>query len=138
MGTACQKLATIWVWRPAGLGLAPRRLGIDRTMLHSQRNKSHAYQETTGIRAPPRHRRRYGSAVYPASIELSRAAGSVKRKVAPPPAFDSDQIFPPCASTMVRLIDRPTPMPCGFDVTNGWNSLAAISSDTPGPVSATA
>ncbi len=32
-------MAPIWVWRPAGLGLGPRRFGIDGTMLHSQRDK---------------------------------------------------------------------------------------------------
>ena len=44
---------------------------------------------------------------------------SVKRKIVPPPGFGSAQIRPPCASTMVREIDRPTPMPCCLVVTNG-------------------
>ena len=45
---------------------------------------------------------------------------------------------PPCASTNSRQIDRPSPSPPAFDVTNGWNSRSATSAAMPGPVSATA
>ena len=38
---------------------------------------------------------------------------------------------------MVRLTERPIPMPSGFVVTKGWNSFAAISGGIPVPVSAT-
>ena len=38
---------------------------------------------------------------------------------------------------MVREIDSPTPMPCRFVVTNGWNSRDATSGEMPQPVSAT-
>ena len=41
-------------------------------------------------------------------------------KAAPPTVGSlSHQITPPCASTIVRLIERPTPSPLGFDVMNG-------------------
>lgn len=55
----------------------------------------------------------------------------------PPPGLGSVQMRPPWASTIVREIDRPTPMPCGLVVTNGWNSRAAAASSRPEPVSAT-
>ena len=44
---------------------------------------------------------------------------------------------PPWASTMDRQIDRPSPMPFGLVVTNGWNRFAATTGARPGPVSLT-
>ncbi len=44
---------------------------------------------------------------------------SVKRKIVPPPGLGSTQSRPPCASMMVREIDRPMPMPSGLVVTKG-------------------
>ena len=38
---------------------------------------------------------------------------------------------------IVREIDRPTPMPVRFVVTNGWNSWSATSGEIPPPVSET-
>ena len=35
--------------------------------------------------------------------------------------FGLTQMRPPWASTNVRQIDKPTPMPCGLEVTKGWN-----------------
>ena len=61
----------------------------------------------------------------------------VKRKIVPPPGRASTQILPPCASTMVRQIDRPSPMPLRLVVTNGWKRCAATSGASPAPVSAT-
>lgn len=45
--------------------------------------------------------------------------GKVNRKDVPPLPTASNQIFPPCASMIVRQIDRPTPMPLCFEVMNG-------------------
>src|SRR3954469_22568658 len=44
---------------------------------------------------------------------------SVKRNTVPPSGLASALICPPCASTIVRQIDRPTPIPSGLAVTNG-------------------
>src|SRR5438477_6922028 len=63
--------------------------------------------------------------------------GSAKRKTVPPLGLSSAYSRPPCASTMTRQIERPTPRPPAFVVTNGSNSCARIAGDRPGPVSAT-
>src|SRR5689334_13212760 len=39
-------------------------------------------------------------------------SGNVNRKTAPAPAQFSAQIFPPNVSTIVRAIERPSPVPC--------------------------
>ena len=59
--------------------------------------------------------------------------------IAAPPARRSlsHQVTPPCASTMVRLMASPIPMPFGFVVTNGAKIASSFSSGTPGPVSRT-
>ena len=58
---------------------------------------------------------RYGPLVHGApqghAAYRRRLVGRVKRKVAPPRALFSAQIEPPWACTMVREIDRPSPMP---------------------------
>ena len=55
------------------------------------------------------------------------ASGSVKRNVAPRSALFSAQMRPPCASTIVREIDSPTPMPFGLVVKNGSNRRPSFS-----------
>src|SRR5262249_56866751 len=45
--------------------------------------------------------------------------------------------FPPCASTIERLIDRPRPRPSRLVVKNGSKSRPAASGGTPVPVSLT-
>ena len=67
-----------------------------------------------------------------------RRLRNVKRKTVPPPRRSSTQILPPCASTMVRQIERPSPMPLRLVVTKGWNRLRATSGARPAPVSADA
>ncbi len=57
--------------------------------------------------------------------------GSVKLNVAPPPSLFSARISPPCASTMPRLIDRPTPSPCDLVVKNGSNNRDKASGAMP-------
>ena len=73
----------------------------------------------------------------PVPCHVSVEAGSVKWKSAPPSSESASHIWPPCASTMPRQIDKPTPMPDGFVVTNGWNSFSRTSAGRPGPLSAT-
>ena len=65
------------------------------------------------------------------------ASGRVKWKQAPPSGDCSLQMRPSCASTIVRQIDRPSPMPEALVLRNGENSSAAISGASPGPLSAT-
>jgi hypothetical protein len=50
------------------------------------------------------------------SCDEATEIGIVKEKVAPPSSFPTAQMRPPCASTMVRQIDRPTPVPDAFVV----------------------
>ena len=64
-------------------------------------------------------------------------AGKVKLNTVPPPGLGRGAMEPPCASTMVREIERPTPIPWRFVVTNGWKSCAVISGEIPAPVSET-
>ena len=45
--------------------------------------------------------------------------GTVKWKAVPPVVRGSNQMRPPCASMIVRQIERPIPMPFCFDVMNG-------------------
>ncbi len=63
------------------------------------------------IRTPPGRSLFVGN--YPA------LASSVKRKTVPPAGLDSALMCPPWASTIVRQIDSPTPIPSSFVVTNG-------------------
>src|SRR5262249_7147227 len=53
-----------------------------------------------------------------ASVRALSAArsldGNSTKKAAPSPARLSTQMRPPCASTIVRAIDRPSPMPACF------------------------
>ena len=44
------------------------------------------------------------------------AAGSETRNSAPGPSLAASAIVPPCASTIVRQIERPMPMPLAFVV----------------------
>ena len=57
--------------------------------------------------------------------------------IAPPSGLFRAAMVPPCASTIDRAIARPIPRPCALVVTNGVNSVPAISAGKPGPVSRT-
>src|SRR6188472_283423 len=58
----------------------------------------------------------FASHVCISSVETP---GSVTQKVVPSPGLVSTLSWPPCASMIVRQIERPTPIPCFFVVTNG-------------------
>src|SRR5215471_8228490 len=81
--------------------------------------------KTPGIREAPRRHRRYARPAAPPHFQRPSppssllTAGSVKLKMVPPPGFGRGVIEPPCDSTMVREIDRPTPMPWLLVVMNG-------------------
>ena len=68
---------------------------------------------------------------------LSSAIGSVKRNAAPPPFLFSAHSRPLCASTIVREIARPIPMPFGLVVKNGSKIRASLSAGMPCPASPT-
>jgi hypothetical protein len=57
----------------------------------------------------------------------TETSGSLKRNVAPPPVRFSAHIRPPWASTIVRAMDKPIPMPFGFVVKNGSNTSFSLS-----------
>ena len=48
--------------------------------------------------------------------------GTVKWKAVPPALRGSNQMRPPCASMIVRQMERPIPIPFCFDVMKGWKS----------------
>ena len=58
-------------------------------------------------------------------------------KVAPPPSPLRQVSSPPCSSMICRVMDRPSPVPCGLVVKNGSNSRPATSAVIPPPVSET-
>src|SRR5438874_2651366 len=73
---------------------------------------------------------------------MSAALGNVNRKEAPLPASDWHQIFPPCDSTIFRLIARPSPDPERLSVSwdnrlKGSNIFSRYSASMPGPLSRT-
>ena len=59
------------------------------------------------------------------------------RKVVPRPGSDCTDSVPPCAATMVRLIESPSPMPPGLVVKKGWKMRASVCSSMPHPESVT-
>ena len=63
--------------------------------------------------------------------------GSVTRNVAPRPGADTASICPSCASTTLRTIARPRPVPCGLVVKNGLKIRSRSSAAMPGPLSRT-
>ena len=67
------------------------------------------------------------------------APGSSTVNVAPAPGLDSRVMRPPCSVTMPWQIESPSPVPSPSDlvVKNGSKTRAAISSEMPGPSSAT-
>src|SRR5262249_53757559 len=67
----------------------------------------------------------------------SAPVGRVKRKVAPCSSFGMAHSWPPCASTMARLIRNPMPMPPGLVEKNGSNIFSTSSARSPMPVSCT-
>src|SRR5262249_55417332 len=64
-------------------------------------------------------------------------AGRENWNVAPPFKLFSAAIVPPCASTIERQIERPSPTPCFLVVKNDWKSRARSLSEIPWPVSDT-
>ena len=79
-----------------------------------------------------------GGCGYTHPAAASSAIGNVKRNAAPPPLLFSAQSRPPCASTIVREIGRPMPIPFGLVVKNGSKTCASLSAGMPWPVSLTA
>src|SRR6202030_21923 len=65
-------------------------------------------------------------------------AARVKRNTVPPPRLGSPFRRPPCASTIERQIERPSPIPLAFVETNGSKSRLATSFPSPRPLPATA
>ena len=63
--------------------------------------------------------------------------GSVTRKVVPWPGADMVSIIPSCASTTLRTMDKPRPVPWGFVVKKGLKIRSRSSSEMPGPWSRT-
>src|SRR5262249_31548542 len=89
-------------------------------------------------RGPPRRRRprrSCGRQTLPCS--RSPAAGRRNENTVPPPLFGSAQSRPPCASMIVRQIERPMPSPLTLVVTKGSNNRLRTFSGRPCPVSAT-
>jgi hypothetical protein len=65
------------------------------------------------------------------------AAGRVTKNVAPWSLLLEAHNRPPWASTMERQIERPSPVPDDFVVTNGWNNRSFTLSEIPLPRSVT-
>ena len=61
--------------------------------------------------------------------------GRVNSKVAPWSLFGVAHNRPPCASTIVRLIESPSPIPSFLVVKNAWNKRPTASGDKPVPQS---
>ena len=59
--------------------------------------------------------------------------GNLIRNTAPAPGSFAAKICPSCASTMVRAIDNPMPMPSALVVKNGSNTSFSLSAGIPGP-----
>src|SRR6202008_4541637 len=53
--------------------------------------------------------------------------GRLTEKAPPPLGRGSAQMRPRCSSTIVRAIERPTPIPCSLVVKNGSNTRASRS-----------
>src|SRR5579883_307606 len=73
-----------------------------------------------------------GHVALPLSAETR---GRLRLKTAPPPGRCSAQMRPWWASTIVRAIDSPMPMPCSLVVKNGSNTRASPSAGIPWPKS---
>src|SRR3546814_1833301 len=69
----------------------------------------------------PRHRLCEQHAFHPSSFSAS-VLTKVKWNCVPPPCAGSIQMRPPLASTIVRQIERPSPMPSAFVLTNALKS----------------
>ena len=72
---------------------------------------------------------------YLPTLPTDGTTGSVTRKVAPRPGAETASIRPSCASTTLRTIARPRPVPCGFVVKNGLKIRSRSSGAIPGPLS---
>src|SRR6266496_5873505 len=68
---------------------------------------------------------------YP--TEAWREIGNLIRNTAPHPGSLSAHICPSWASTTVRAMDSPMPIPLGLLVTNGSKTSFSLSSGMPGP-----
>src|SRR4029453_19023788 len=85
-----------------------------------------------GIIIPHKHPRRCLTHPLP-----SAPVGRVKRKVAPYSSLGMAQSWPPCASTMARLIRNPMPMPPGLVEKKGSNICSPPPPPHPMPESCT-
>src|SRR3546814_13030814 len=74
----------------------------------------------------PRHRLCEQHAFHPSSFSAS-VLTKVKWNCVPPPCAGSIQMRPPLASTIVRQIERPSPLPSALVPTNALQSWAAQS-----------
>ena len=101
-----------WLWPSARRRTAQRFVLGDPTIAGSSRSNLEC--------GPARFLLPHALAAAARGMQSTAAAdGTVKTNTAPPPRFVSNQIAPPCASTMVRQIERPTPMPLALLVTKG-------------------
>ena len=66
-----------------------------------------------------------------------RSAGSRTVNVDPRPGSVRYESVPPSSSTICRLTNRPSPVPCGLVVKNGWNSRQRSATEIPRPSSST-
>src|SRR5690606_1098852 len=66
------------------------------------------------------------------------SSGRRMENAAPPRRLRPTSIAPPWPSTMLRVTDRPSPIPVALVLVIGWNTRSRCSSGTPGPLSSTA
>lgn len=79
--------------------------------------------------------RLFGLPVTTSVSDSHHETGSSNSNVAPLSEFLLSARCPPCASTIDRLIDRPTPIPSGLVVKNGVKMRRTLYSLSPGPES---
>src|ERR1700694_2514008 len=91
----------------------PPARGVGR---RSDRPRPGAYRRTGGDESRPK-----------ALIERAQRRARVKWNVAPFPTSPSAQVRPPCLSTILRTLARPTPVPANsleWRRRNGWNNVS--------------
>ena len=64
-------------------------------------------------------------------------AGRVKQNIAPRAGWFETHKRPPCEAMIERVIESPSPSPCGLVVKNGSNRRSRSGAGTPGPLSLT-
>ena len=114
----------------SGLGAKPGYTSEARSALYF-RSAGHG-RPAVGIEVAGQRADETGEASH-----FRAASGSLMRNIAPRPARFSAVSWPPWASTMVRAMDKPIPMPSSLVEKNGSKISLSLSSGIPGPVSET-